>query len=145
MDSAVLTMKSIQSAVEIKEPGVKPTVDVDTLTSIDPASLEDSFVYVHCHFGNTSDEMLIRIWLTTFLIDRDSAIKSQLIHAENISYAPQWTIIRGKVEFTFLLIFGGLPKSCKVFDLVEEIAQPGGFCIKSIKRNEADVYHIDIH
>lgn len=133
-----------QSAVEIKEPLVKPKVDVDTLASIDPSSFDDSYVYVHCHFENTSDEMLIRIWRTTFLIDRNSSTRSQLVHAENISYAPQWTIIPGKQDFSFLLIFGGLPKSCMVFDLVEEIAQPGGFHVKNIRRNETDVYHIDI-
>jgi hypothetical protein len=137
-------VNSVQSAVEIKEPLVKPKVDVDTLASIDPASFDDSYVYVHCYFENTSDEMLIRIWRTTFLIDRHSSTRSQLVHAENISYAPQWTIIPGKQDFSFLLIFGGLPKSCLVFDLVEEIAQPGGFHVKNIKRNETDVYHIDI-
>ncbi|MCX8490236.1 MAG: hypothetical protein ORN54_04135 [Cyclobacteriaceae bacterium] len=137
-------MNGIRLAVEIKDPLVKPKVDVETLASIDPSSMEDSFVYVHCHFNNTSDDMLIRIWPTTFLVDRDSAARSQLIHAENISYAPQWTIIPQKGDFTFLLIFGGLPKSCLVFDMIEEIAQPGGFHIKNIKRNETDVYHIDL-
>jgi hypothetical protein len=119
-------------------------VDVDTLSSIDADLLEGSYVYVHCHFTNPSDEMLIRIWRTTFLIDRTSAVRSQLVHAENISYAPQWTLIPGKSNFSFLLIFGGLPKSCLVFDLVEEIAQPGGFFVKNIQRNETDVYRIDI-
>jgi hypothetical protein len=137
-------MKTLQSAIEVKEPLVKPKVDVATLASIDPASMEDSFVYVHCHFENTSTDMLIRIWSTTFLVDRDSVTRSQLVHAENISYAPQWTIIPRKGDFTFLLIFGGLPKSCLVFDMVEEIAQPGGFHIRNIKRNETDVYHIDL-
>jgi hypothetical protein len=27
---------------------------------------------------------------------------------------------------------------------VEEIAQPGGFFVRDIRRNETDVYHIDI-
>lgn len=137
-------MNWIRSAVEIKDPLVKPKVDVETLASIDPSTMEDSFVYVHCHFNNTSDDMLIRIWSTTFLVDRDSVARSQLVHAESISFAPQWTIIPRKGDFTFLLIFGGLPKSCLMFDMVEEIAQPGGFHIKNIKRNETDVYHIDL-
>lgn len=136
---------NVQAAVKVVEPTVKPTVDVDTLISIDPVILEDSFVYLHCHFENTSDEMLIRIWRTTFLIDKNSATRSQLVHVENISIAPQWTMIPRKGDFTFLLIFGGLPKTCLQFDMIEEISQPGGFHIKSIKRNETDVYHIDIH
>ena len=135
---------TIRFAIEKERPLVKPVVGVETLESIDPQLLEDSFVYVHCHFDNPSDDMLIRIWRTTFLIDRASGVRSQLLHAENISYAPQWTIIPRKGDFTFLLIFGGLPKSCAVFDLVEEIAQPEGFFVKDIRRNETDVYHIDI-
>lgn len=136
---------AVKLAIEIKEPPVKPKVDVETLASIDPSMLDDSYVYVHCHFSNPSDEMLIRIWRTTFLVDISTHARSQLLHAENISYAPQWTIIPRKGDFTFLLIFGGLPKSCLLFDLVEEISQPGGFHIQDIARNETDVYHIDIH
>jgi hypothetical protein len=135
---------TVRFAIETERPLVKPVVDVETLESIDPQLLDDSFVYVHCHFDNPSDDMLIRIWRTTFLIDRASGVRSQLLHAENISYAPQWTIISRKGDFTFLLIFGGLPKSCTVFDLVEEIAQPGGFFVKDIRRNETDVYHVQI-
>jgi hypothetical protein len=138
-------MMTVELAIEIMKPLVKPAVDVETLASIDPSMLDDSYVYVHCHFNNPSDDMLIRIWRTTYLIDARTSTKSQLIHAENISYAPQWRIIPRKGDFTFLLIFGGLPKSCLVFDMVEEISQPGGFHIKDISRNETDVYTIDIH
>ncbi len=134
---------TIRFAIEKERPLVKPVVGVETLESIDPQLLEDSFVYVHCHFDNPSDDMLIRIWRTTFLIDPQTTTRSQLVHAENISYAPQWTMIP-KGDFTFLLIFGGLPKSVQVFDLVEEIPQPGGFVVRSIRRNDTDVYHIDI-
>ncbi|HEY8935175.1 MAG TPA: hypothetical protein VIM65_08140 [Cyclobacteriaceae bacterium] len=130
----------------IQEPPVrtKPEVDIEILTSISPTSLEDSFVYVHCYFDNLAEEMLIRIWKTTFLIDQSTGTKVQLVHAENISMAPAWTVIPGGMMFHFLLIFSGLPKSCKQFDLVEEIPQPGGFCVRHIARNDTDVYHIDI-
>jgi hypothetical protein len=129
-----------------QEPPVKtkPDVDQEVLTSIDPLSLEDSFVYVHCYFNNTSDDMLIRIWRSTFLIDRASGSRSQLIHAENISFAPMWTMIPKKGEFSFLLIFSALPKDCTVFDLLEDIPQTGGFFIQGIQRNQLDVYHVDI-
>ena len=43
----------------------RPAVAVETLTSIDPSVLEDSFVYVHCYFRNTFKDMLIRIRKTT--------------------------------------------------------------------------------
>jgi hypothetical protein len=131
---------------EVTEPPVKtkPAVDADVLTSLSTELAEDSYVYVHCHFDNLGEEMLIRIWRTTFLIDSFSGTKAELVHVENISFAPTWTLIPGGIMFHFLLIFSGLPKSCKQFDLVEEIPQPGGFCVRSIQRNESDVYHIDI-
>jgi hypothetical protein len=131
---------------QLPDPPVKakPEVDMEVLLSIHPELMEDSFVYVHCHFQNDWKEMLIRIWRTTFLIDAASSTRVQMIHAENISLAPQWTLIPDHQRYTFLLIFSGLPKSCKRFDLVEEIAQPGGFYIKDIPRNETDVYHVDL-
>jgi hypothetical protein len=88
--------------------------------------------------------MLIRIWKSTFLVDKDSMARSQLVHAENISIAPQWTQIPDGVTYNFLLIFSALPKSCRTFDLVEDIPQPGGFHVANIARNDTDVYHIDL-
>ena len=123
----------------IKEiPIVKPEIGTEVLTSIDPNSLTDSYVYVHCHYQNEFDEMFIRV------IDRTSDSRAQLVHAENISYAPQWTFIPGKQLYTFLLIFSALPKNCKTFDLVEDIPQAGGFHVSGIGRNEQDVYHVTI-
>jgi hypothetical protein len=122
----------------------KPELDIQALTHIDASTLDDSFVYVHCYFRNKWENMLIRIWKTTFLLDNTSSARSKLIHAENISIAPVWTQIPDKLEYSFLLIFAGLPKSCKQFDLVEEIKEPGGFLVKNIARNETDVYHINI-
>ena len=123
---------------------IKPEVDTDALTHIDAVTLEDSYVYVHCNFRNKWENMLIRIWKTTYLIDSLSGTRSKLVHAENISFAPVWTRIPDGQQYSFLLIFSGLPKSCKQFDLVEEIPEPGGFFIQNISRNETDVYHIDV-
>lgn len=139
-----IKMTSISAARIIEEPVTKPLVETEVLTSIDPGVLEDAHVYVHCYFMNDLDEMLIRVWRSTFLIDKACGARSELIHAENISYAPQWTIIPGKKTFSFLLIFSALPKDCKVFDLLEDIPQSGGFFVSGIKRNELDVYHVDI-
>jgi hypothetical protein len=134
-------------AGENPEPPVKdkPGVEIEVLTEIEGLTSEDSFVYVHCYFRNSSENMLIRIWKTTYLVDSLSNARSKLIHAENISIAPAWTHIPVNSEYAFLLIFAGLPKSCKQFDLVEEIPEPGGFVVHNISRNDTDVYHINLH
>ena len=123
----------------------RPQTEVETLTVVDTETREESFVYVHCYFHNTWKDMLVRIWKTTYLIDRASGSKSVLVHTENISIAPVWTHIPDGKTYQFLLIFSALPKSCQSFDLLEDISQPGGFFIENISRNETDVYHIDIN
>lgn len=123
----------------------RPQTEVETLTEIDTETREDSFVYVHCYFHNTSANMLIRIWKTTYLIDKASGARSGLVHTENISLAPVWTHIPDGKTYSFLLIFSALPKSCQFFDLLEDIAQPGNFFIERISRNQTDVYHIDLN
>jgi len=121
----------------------KPAMDEKLLAALDPETLNDSYVYVHCYLQNEWQDALVRIWKTTFLIDKDGG-RSGLIHAENISIAPTWTLIPDRATHSFLLIFSALPKGCKHFDLVEEIPQPGGFHITNIPRNQQDVYHIDL-
>jgi hypothetical protein len=119
-------------------------IETDVLTEVETTVLEESCVYVHCDFPIHSPGMLMRIWRTTFLVDRHSGARSSLLHAENISYAPQWTLLPDRGTFTFLLIFTSLPKTCILFDLVEEIPQPGGFCVRGIARNNKDVYRVII-
>lgn len=120
------------------------TTIVETTVEKKTVELEASHVYVHCYFNNTVKDMLIRIWKTTFLVDKSSSHRSKLVHAENISYAPQWTVIPENKLFQFLLIFEALPKGCELFDLLEDIPQPGGFFVDSIMRNKKDVYHVYI-
>jgi hypothetical protein len=120
----------------------KPLADIETAERT--ITSEESHVYVHCYFHNAVKDMLIRIWKTTFLIDKYSGYRSKLVHAENISYAPVWTAIPNTALYQFLLIFEALPKGCDVFDLLEDIPQPGGFFIPGIMRNPRDVYHVDL-
>ena len=56
-----------------------------------------------------------------------------------------WLQLEPLMIFNFTLVFSGLPKSCKMFDLVEEIPQSGGFYHGKIKRNKSDVYSIRIN
>ena len=67
-----------------------------------------------------------------------------MIHAENISISPYWTPVPFMKDFWFTLIFSGLPKDCKSFDLKEVIPEEGGFFVESIKRNTSDVYRVKI-
>lgn len=139
-------MATPPGATQTDLPPVKtiPKIDVDVLAAIETEWLEDAFIYVHCHVPDQWRKMLIRIWRTTFLTDQHSPAKAGLLHAINISYAPVWTQVPPTGRYTFLLIFEMLPKTCSVFDLVEEIPQPGGFHIPDITRNQTDVYHITI-
>lgn len=122
----------------------KPVIDLDTLFALRPDLRDEAYMYLHCHVPVSGWQLLIRVWTTTFLVDSTGNAKSGLIHAENITYAPLWTLVPENQAYSFLLIFGGLPKTCRVFDLVEEIGEPGGFYVPGISRNERDVYHVTI-
>src|SRR3979490_403399 len=102
-------------AARTPTPEARPEKVVEVLTETKMDVQQESHVYVHCYFNNTFKDMLIRIWRTTFLVDNASGNRSPLVHAENISYAPEWTLIPDKKLFHFLLIFEALPKDCVSF------------------------------
>lgn len=106
---------------------------------------EEKQVIVHCHYTcNNPFGMYIRIWPSTYLIARDVAHRSELVHAENIPLAPEWQAVRPGTKSLFTLIFTGLPKGCRHFDLAEIIPQEGGFFVANIERNELDVYEVEM-
>ena len=105
-------------------------IEVKTLES------EERQTIVHCTCG---DDYAYRIWSSTYLIEHGTGKRSKLITAFNISFAPEWTLNDGR---GFTLIFEGLSKSCKAFDLIEIIPQEGGFEVLGISRNNMDVYQI---
>ena len=123
----------------------KPYIAEEILESLQTKIEEERQVIVHCcypaqpTFGN-----LIRIWKTTFLIDQFSGHESKLLHAENITLFPDWTLVFPYQDFWFTLVFSGLPKDCNSFDLKEIIPEQGGFLVQNIKRNSSDVYRIKI-
>ena len=120
----------------------KPVTEEKVLLAEQTIVLEQGHVYVHCHFNNGAADNLIRIWRSTYLIDQGSGHRSALVHAENITIAPQWTPVPKHKTFRFLLIFNALPSSCSMFDMLEDIPEQGGFFIHDILRNESDVYHV---
>jgi len=104
---------------------------------------DEGMVIIHCSYDAEIDGS-IRIWNSTFLIDKGSGDRIPMHHAENISVAPEWTLVPAGMRYRFTLIFAPLPKSCEFFDLLEDIPLSGAFFIQNIKRNKSDVYNVVI-
>lgn len=113
---------------------------------IDPELLqnvsEESQVVVHCELTAWKEKIWGRVWPTTYLVDNETHLKYPLVHVEGISLYPVWTPIEMGETLRFSLFFKGLPKSCKSFDLIELIPEPGGFIFPGIARNRFDVYYV---
>lgn len=123
----------------------KPKVSIspDLLQELKEQIHEQGQVVVHC-IQKANSPTLIRIWPTTYLYDHHSAHVSDLVHAENITYFPEWKPVN-QGENYFTLIFSGLPDSCILFDLLEHCDnQAGAFMVKSIVRNNTDVYYVEL-
>ena len=117
----------------------KPKVDFKLQPEV------ESQVTVHCTVkGDGSPFCAIRVWKSTFLVDAGTSHQSKLLHAEGIVFQPQWQMIPLSGVARFTLIFSALPKSCKQFNFEEVIPEAGAWSIKNIKRNEMDVYNIEL-
>lgn len=119
------TQEITETKTEVKE-------EIKTLES------EERQTIVHCSCNGDGTDAY-RIWPSTYLVEHESDRRAKLITAFNISFAPQWTLNDGR---DFTLIFEGLSKGCKSFDLIEMIPQAGGFEVFNIQRNNMDVYHV---
>ncbi|MFM7742356.1 MAG: hypothetical protein ACKOBS_01060 [Verrucomicrobiota bacterium] len=114
-------------------PAVEPAAEV---RPSDPV-----VVHVRCapHYSHA-----LRIWQSTFLLDRDSVHASAMVGFENISLYPHWTRVPSGRAHRFTLFFEPLPKSVQVFDLSEIIPEPRGWHFPAIRRNREDVYRLDL-
>ena len=123
---------------------VAPQLDEELKQEVQQIVDAEQQVIVHCKYTATAEGDMIRIWKSTFLYARESSHKSSLINTQKISIYPNWTFVDDNKAFYFTLIFSGLPTSCKSFDLIENIPEPGGFFVANIIRNNLDVYNVDI-
>ncbi|MEX1189737.1 MAG: hypothetical protein WED33_10805 [Bacteroidia bacterium] len=127
-----------------------PEIDTITETIVDADALVDfarkveerGYVIVHLTFPAQDDFFAIRVWSTTYLLSKTTNHQSRLVHAENVSMAPNWTEVPSNQSFNCTLYFEALPKDVILFDLAEVIPQPGGFLYRNIARNKSDVYRI---
>ncbi len=55
-----------------------------------------------------------------------------------------WTEIPAGATLYFTLAFSPFPRSCLIFDFLEQIPESGGFYVADNLRNSTDVYHIDL-
>jgi len=124
----------------IEEPKIE--IEPDLLRELETKIHDQGQVVVHCILKNDFPSY-IRIWQTTYLYDHHSEHSSELVHAENISYFPHWTPTHTGSSY-FTLLFSGLPKSCRLFDLIEHCDnQAGAFKVLNITRNQSDVYYVE--
>ena len=131
----------MHSSHVITDPKVE--IDSDLLEELESQIHEQGQIVVHC-LQESIFPSFIRIWPSTYLYDRHSDHRSELVHAENIVYFPSWmAVAEGRNHFT--LIFSGLPKDCHIFDLIEHCDNEGGaFKALNIKRNNSDVYYVRV-
>ncbi len=143
----IIKLTNIMADTEIlSPPTLKPKIKSLLKTKKKPkeAVQEESQVMVHCIITGSTQGYAIRIWKSTFIYAKDSSHVSKLLHFENITLFPEWTILDQGKPHRFTLIFSGLPKDCKHFDLIEKIPQEGGFEVKNIARNKRDVYLVNL-
>lgn len=120
---------------------VKEKIKTKTKTKAKTKTLDakERQTIVHCTYN---PEAAVRVWPSTFLVEKETGRRARLITAYNISFAPEWTFATNGNRFT--LIFEGLSKGCASFDLVEDIPLPDPFIVKDIPRNKTDVYNVKI-
>jgi hypothetical protein len=128
------TSNTMPTAPTIAKPVFKPHISFQ----VEPEQLEERCTIVHCILP---EETLARIWPTTFLVQPDG-VRKKLLQAYHITEYPYWTY--AEAGHCFTLVFEGLNRSCTLFDLFEDIPQPGGFHIRDIRRNQQDVYTLEI-
>lgn len=118
--------------------GVSPELKQDVLKS----TSSEAQVVIHGTIYGNEPGLQVRIWDSIHLYPKGFIYPSELIYSENISFYPVWTPIPFGETLQFTLIFSGLPKGCKYFDLIESIPEPGGFVVRNIPREKSDVYNL---
>jgi len=125
--------------IEIAEPEILEKEEIQVSVSVE----EERQVIVHC-FMYLPQGGGVRIWKSTYLRDKHSGHQSKLVNVFGVSIAPVWTLVEEGQTVHFTLTFKPLPSSCVMFDLVEDIPEPGGFYVANILRNKVDVYKVNL-
>jgi len=105
---------------------------------------EQGQVILHCLMPAPYAVTLIRIWPTTYLLDREGQRVASLVHPEGIPLAPTWMPVWGSFA-RFTLVFSGLDKTVSSFRMQEYCNGEGGAMETHwIERNASDVYQVEL-
>ncbi len=128
----------------LTEPNIQ--IDPEILAELTNETEEAGQVVLHILYNTPMHTFMnIRIWPTTYLFDKHSSHRSDLVHVENICLYPNWMPCFPGEKFHFTLIFSGLPKSCTVFDFIEVCDnEAGAFEERGLQRNATDVYFLEV-
>ncbi len=124
-------------------PQLAPVVRTLPAESIQDETLPEDPIVVHVRCA-PDYAPYVRIWRSTFLLDQASSVTSELLRFENISLYPHWYPIPEGCPHQFTLFFRQMPRRVRVFDLAEIIPEPRGWFFPGIRRNDADVYWLDL-
>lgn len=121
---------------------ISPTIEIapEIKNALSELSKVNSQVIIHCSI-NLDKNAFVFLKKNTYLKANDGEHISQLVYYENISIDPVRTSFE-KGMCNFSLVFEGLPKDCKSFDLIEETQELCPFTKLNNKRNTSDVYII---
>ena len=125
----------------VAPPVIVPRLRPELQPEADLRPAEPVVVHIRCAPRYSSS---VRIWRSTFLLDRDSAHASALVDCQGITFYPDWFWIPWGSPHVFTLVFEPLPGSVRVFDLHEIIPEPRGWHFPGIARQTPDVYHLDL-
>ena len=119
---------------------------------IDPKLLEQSeeqsYTIIHCTYTTSPKyncNWWVNIYPTTYLVDRYSGEKLEMIHAIGIPLPPQKRHLQRRGDkVIFTLIFPKIPKEWSIFSLIESANNGEGLMGLNISRNDSGIYRIRI-
>ena len=122
-------------------------IDHSTIEQLRESLQEEAQTIVHCNYVSKRKYVnggWVNIYPTTYLVHNDE--KLQLIHAENIPFAPAIHKFNRSGELKrFTLIFPSIPKDWDSFSLIEDSGTHECFSVHNIQANHSGVYEVAIH
>ena len=112
--------------------------DVEECTETKIQDLESNGqITVHIRIKSSG---LIRIWPCIKLRCQQTGKEAKFVHALHVGIYPHWMLLTAGSVYT--LVFEKLDNHCNVFDVLEDIPEHGGLCIRNLNRNADDVYRL---